>query len=150
MAIPQFRPVPAPPPLPPPPIPTIKPQVPREPLAAFIADFERGRDSLRTAPAERIHAVLAQLELAATMVFGREAVLAARRIAYESRGWRLLTSMKIKGQMETQMRNKGMTDEQILQEYLDIRIEMLRVLLAEHGQPVEIRELPSDSPLPTE
>jgi len=114
-----------------------EPKVPLEPLAEFIHDMERGRDSLRTALPEQINAILVYLETAARMVFGRGAVRVAWDTARANRGWHLLSMRPT-----TQMRSSGLTDEQVLQERLDIHIEMFRVFLRTHGQPVEFRELP--------
>lgn len=132
--------------LPPPPLPTVMPQVPREPLAGFIENLELNRDSLRTVPVERIETVLSSLMLAAEMVFGRSAIGPAWAEATERRGWPLIST----GYLVDQMRSRGYTDQQMIQERLDLRIEMLRVLLETHGQPSELRELPTSSPPATE
>lgn len=130
-------PAPNPPPLPPP-RPTVQPQVPREPFAAFIRNIERERDSLRTATPEWINGRITYTTTAAGMIFGGRVVFDAWMTAAENRGWERLSSLSL----ETRMKNRGLTDEQMVQERLDIHIEMLRVLLETHGQPVQFRELP--------
>lgn len=75
---------------------------------------------------------------ATVMVFGFVNVVDANRVAERNRGWDTFAC-----HLETRMRLDGFTDEQILQERIDVHIETLRVLRERHGQPTGFAEPPA-------
>jgi uncharacterized protein (TIGR02996 family) len=139
LAMPDANP-PAPTPIPQPEASVPQPLVPATPMREYIEALERRREAFRSLSREAIDAVNARHLIATLMVFGRSAVRHAREEAEMNLGWSTHAR-----KLETVMQEHGVTAEQMPQINFDIQLEMLRVLLARHGQPTGFRELPEET-----